>query len=309
MIDVAAWGESRGFGVESGPASVTWGLPSELVALVVAALNADLDPSGIAPGAWAVAVQRADGSVAATSSPACEAGICWARREGPHGVELLVSAFVGGVVSALPQAQLNDDFIAPQCGLPSGATQSTTPFANVSRIPPGVTATWSDTSCEPQLHAWCGPETWCDPTDAGDDLPERYLGAFDESIDAMVPSDGPLCDAMSGGLDSTFLVASLARHAAADRPIHAFVHSPDPRAHLGSKGNWDPDVFPRCRCDGAPLSAVGLASRRQRRADSTVGCGRPLSAHGWTQTPCSESCARGRGVNRMRTPRPGSRRR
>lgn len=244
MIDVAAWGESRGFGVESGPASVSWGLRSEVARCVIAALNADLDPSGIAPGAWAVAVQRADGSVVATSSPACEAGICWTRREGPQGVELLVSPFVGGVVSAPPQAQLDDDFIAQRCGLPSGATQSTTPFANVYRIPPGVTATWSDSLCEPKLHAWCGPDAWEDPTEAGNDLPERYLNAFDESIDAMVPGDGPLCATMSGGLDSTFMVASLARHATADRPIHAFVHSPDPRARLGSKGNWDPDDFP-----------------------------------------------------------------
>lgn len=244
MIDAADWGEARRFGPTEGPTAVTWGLPVESVPGVVAALNADRDPRGIAPGAWAVAVQRADGSVVATSSPAYEAGIYWARLDAPQGTDLLVSPFVGGVVSELPHARLDDDYLAERCGLATGRGRATTPFACVYRVPPGITATWSDPTREPTLGAWCGPEAWGDPTEAGNDLPARYRRAFDESIDALVPRGGPLCATMSGGLDSTFMVASLARHATVERPLHAFVHSPDPRARLASTGNVDPDDFP-----------------------------------------------------------------
>jgi hypothetical protein len=52
---------------------------------------------------------------------------------------------------------------------------------------------------------------------------------------------------MSGGLDSTFVVASLARHATADQPVRAFVHVPHPDAGLTPVGNWDPDDLDAAR--------------------------------------------------------------
>jgi asparagine synthetase B (glutamine-hydrolysing) len=72
---------------------------------------------------------------------------------------------------------------------------------------------------------------------------KMYLQAFDSSVDQMVAGDEPMCATLSGGLDSTFVVASLARLATEDRPVHAFSHRPHPDAQLRSAGHWDPDDY------------------------------------------------------------------
>lgn len=139
---------------------------------------------------------------------------------------------------------MNASFAARKLGLEPATTELFTPFRSVWRIPPGVKATWSHPLAQPQLEQWCGPNVWPDPHLDAPDLPERYLRAFDAAVDSLVPAEGPLCATMSGGLDSTFVVASLARHGSERRPIHAFTHSPHPGAGLAPRGKWDPDDYP-----------------------------------------------------------------
>lgn len=241
----ARWDEAVLLDVHPGVSRMTtWGVADATARALEAALRAGRSPSGICDGPWAVTLQCADGSVIATSSPASQAGLCWTWDEGRNLPTLIVSPFLGAVVAAGSEASLSTLFAARKMGVEPATAQLLTPFQNVWGIPPGVTATFRGPQCEPQLEQWCGPQAWGDPHLNGPDLPERYLNAFDAAVDALIPADGPLCATMSGGLDSTFVVSSLARHASARRPVHAFTHSPHPAARLAPVGNWDPDDYP-----------------------------------------------------------------
>jgi asparagine synthase (glutamine-hydrolysing) len=70
---------------------------------------------------------------------------------------------------------------------------------------------------------------------------EAYLDAFDRTIDNAMEGTQPLAATLSGGLDSSFVVASLALKTTSDRPVHAFSHRPHPDAKLSSIARWDPD--------------------------------------------------------------------
>lgn len=123
----------------------------------------------------------------------------------------------------------------------AGPSATKTPFVGIHRLPPGRTATWSNRHAEPIITTWCGPDSWAQPDVSGDDVVERYLDNFDGVIDGCVVAGEGLHAAMSGGLDSTFVVAALARHASPERPVHAYCHVPHPDARLSAQGNWDPD--------------------------------------------------------------------
>jgi hypothetical protein len=91
-------------------------------------------------------------------------------------------------------------------------------------------AVWRPGDALPTLIEWCGPETWSEPKLEGPDVVEEYRRTFDATIDDLVMPDTPIVATMSSGLDSTFVVASLVRHASVKNPIHAFCHSPLPQA-------------------------------------------------------------------------------
>lgn len=241
---LADWVESAVLTESGTPKVVAWGLDHGLATEVGRVLNAGQDPQAVASHAWAVVALRADGSVVATCSPAYQAGLCWARRSGTEGPELIIAPFLGAVVSASDGMGLDEDFAARRFGLPNRHRDSPTPFGGVGWVAPGLTATWPTAASDPHLRAWFGGEAWGEPVRGGPDVVGEYLKVFDAAVDALVPDEGPICAGMSGGLDSTFVVASLARHARPDRPIHAFVHSPLSAARLSPRGNWDPDDFP-----------------------------------------------------------------
>ncbi|MGA1555447.1 MAG: asparagine synthase-related protein [Ilumatobacteraceae bacterium] len=143
-----------------------------------------------------------------------------------------------------------------------------TPFEGIHRIPPGHRATWTSGVAAPRITPH--------PVDAdgdcsgagllGADVPARAIELFDRAIDRGVARSGggPLCAAMSGGLDSTFAVASLARHASSERPVQAFVHVPHPDARLTPIGNWDPEDLEPARsmesATGGRVAVVPIAN-------------------------------------------------
>ncbi|MEY2959086.1 MAG: hypothetical protein RLZZ01_1654 [Actinomycetota bacterium] len=136
---------------------------------------------------------------------------------------------------------MNAAAIAGFLGL--GTEPTATPFDAIHRIPAGHRATWSSVDADPRI-------VRADAEPLGDTVPllgdaavDHAVDLFERAVDIGVAraGDGPLCAAMSGGLDSTFAVASLARHADPERPVRAFVHVPHPDAGLGPLGNWDPD--------------------------------------------------------------------
>ena len=191
--------------------------------------------------------------VAVCVSPAFTGGLFWARA--PAG--LVFSDSVRELVaSAGIRVAIDPDFIRRFAVLSREMAATRTAFAEINRVVPGTTEIWdvhtpmggSAQVClgRPRTVVWCGPDAWPEPHLQGSGAPHEYLAAFDASIDDLL-DEGPLYVLMSGGLDSTFLAASLVRHATPDRPLHALCHSPDPGACLSKQGVWDPDDYPVAR--------------------------------------------------------------
>lgn len=184
--------------------------------------------SGRTEDAWARARCFADGRVQASVSRTLTAGLFWTIREGvlvmgPHLPE------VAGV-GARPDTRWLEGLITGQAD-PQG-----TPYIGVSRVLPGQTVTW--TGGQPVLGNWSGPQTWSDPWLRGESARGAYLDAFDAALDDLLVADEPVCVATSGGLDSTFVAAWLARRGV---EVNALVHVPHPGADLSPEGGWDPD--------------------------------------------------------------------
>lgn len=148
---------------------------------------------------------------------------------GPSGAERLVRSYRLGEVVEQYDRPLRLDAGAVADFVLGGVPSSATAFVGIHRVPAGFTATWTRPGADPELRR---DEV---AVDGG------YLDVFDRSVDDLVVPGEPICAAMSGGLDSTFVVASLVRHAAAGRPVVAFAHVPHPDAGLEPVADWDPD--------------------------------------------------------------------
>jgi hypothetical protein len=235
------------FGVLRCPAGApgivrVWGRPATDAERLADRLAADPAGAGIADeGAWWAAVALADGAVVACVSSTVNTGLFWTRDTRPDGtVELVLGPRLGAVVEArVAPTTLDEAFIAGFLGGPAPAER--TPYREVGCIPPGTSAIWAAPDAEPRVTEWSGPSVWPEPTVGGPGTIEQYVRTFDAAVDALVPSTGPLCATMSGGLDSTFVVASLVRHATPERPVVAFTHVPHPDAGLVPLATWDPD--------------------------------------------------------------------
>lgn len=221
----------------------TWG-ESVDIGGIVRRLSHGADPGADTARPWAAVVQRADGTVAATASMTVGAGLFFSRVEDASGSRLVIGPSLGAVVRARRRmAEMSADFLRARLG--SGQLRpDQLPYRDVHRLPPGTTAHWRSIADDPVLHQWCGPRAWPPPEVDGPEVIETYLRVFDAAVDELVVEGEPLCATLSGGLDSSFLVASLLRHATPTRPVHAYVHSPLPEAGLRPRGTWDPDDFP-----------------------------------------------------------------
>lgn len=179
--------------------------------------------------------------MAAAVSPAFLGGLFWAW--GSDG--LLFADNVRELVAALaPNVHLDPDFVRRFATIPFGVPGETTPFREIRRIRPGTTAMWAaETPSTPTTVEWCGLQSWGEPTVEGSGVLERYRATFDAGVDELLERS-PIYTQMSGGLDSTFVAASLVRHATPDNPVHALCHSPLPQAGLRAVSGWDPDDYP-----------------------------------------------------------------
>ena len=193
---------------------------------------------------WAVAKQGKDGSVTATASTLLEGGLFWSIDENVGGTRLILGTSPGDVVRARTQATTLDEPYVRTFAMLSPASEQT-PYAEVKRLRPGVTAHWPRPGSAPRQTEWSGPSTWpVVPKAEGPDVQGTYLANFDAVVSEMTAAGDPIAAAMSGGLDSSFVVAALAMQTTPDRPVHAFSHAPHPDAQLEPSGDWDPDDSP-----------------------------------------------------------------
>jgi asparagine synthase (glutamine-hydrolysing) len=229
-------------GVEA-PRAYAWGEPTD-VAEIAEYLRWGSDPVAATARPWAAVVHRSDDAVVATCSMTVAGGLFYTRVEGESGPRLVIGPSLGAVVRSVGRsAKLCPDFLQARLG-EEELRPDQLPYLGVRRLPPGTSALWRSVAVDPVLHQWCGPDAWVGPEIDGLQVIDAYRRIFDAAVDELVVEGEPICATLSGGLDSSFLVASLLRHATPTRPVHAFVHSPLPEAGLRPRGNWDPDDHP-----------------------------------------------------------------
>lgn len=90
-----------------------------------------------------------------------------------------------------------------------------TPFRGVQKLPPAHTLTWRDGQTT-QRRYWDLPRAYADPTP---DIEAKVREWLDDSVSAHLESDVPVAAFLSGGLDSSAVVSSMAT---ANGTPHAF---------------------------------------------------------------------------------------
>ncbi|MFI0431907.1 MAG: asparagine synthase-related protein [Candidatus Nanopelagicales bacterium] len=236
--DVLRVGLAAGTPLEWG-----WSPDGESWRSAAAALATGDDPVGAPDAPWTVVRRRGD-SLAAAVNATAQGGLYWSIDQCGGNEHLLFSNSLKALVRARrSRTTLNADYLRSYA-VSAGSAQGS-PFVEVHRIAPGTTAVWHPGVHTPQISVWCGPEAWPEPDLSGPQVPGMYLRTFDSTIDELVGSSStPLAAAVSGGLDSTFMAASLARHCSKSNPLLAFCHSPDPDAQLGPFATFDPNDYP-----------------------------------------------------------------
>lgn len=221
---------------------VTWGVTGTARDRLVQALVRSDDPLGAPEGPWAAVIRRPNGAIAATASPTLPGGLTWTIDSSRTGdKQLVIGHDVGAVVRARSyRTELDGGWLRARL---SGFLRSegTTPYQDVHHLPFGMTAVWQPGSTTPRINEWFGPRTMPDPSLRGPDVESTYIATFDDVIDELTDPGRPIAATLSGGLDSSFVVASLVRNATPDNPVHCYTHSPHPDAGLTPVGNWDPD--------------------------------------------------------------------
>lgn len=193
--------------------------------------------SGAPDVPWALVLRREDGVTLAAASTMLRSGLFYTHRTVPER-QLLVATNPGALVSeAAKPGELDEDFVRSQAAMTVDARR--TPFKGISRLPPGSTLCWRESGT--QEVDWLTPNTLDSPTLRGDRAIRRFRQSIDSVLSDLLPRSGTLVAQMSGGLDSTFVVASLARLTDANNPVHAFVHAPVHEAACRTEGIWDAD--------------------------------------------------------------------
>lgn len=222
-----------------------WGLSTEDSQAAISCLN-DTTPATGPDTPWAAVSLRPDGGISATASTLFFSGLYWSIEDRPQGPCLIVSDSPSRIVEErFTGTSLDDEYLRSLLLLRPAAEGS--PYREIRRIRPGTTAAWRPGDRDPSISEWCGPSTWLTPHLEGPETVGAYRRVFDATVDRLVDQDAPLVATMSSGLDSTFVVSSLVRHATKANPVHAFCHSPIPETRLSPGMRGVLDEYPIAR--------------------------------------------------------------
>ena len=215
------------------------------------------DPGG--PDVPWIAVARfgSDG-LAAAASMMMPSGLFWSVASD----ELVVSS---DPVSATTDHTLDPQYVRDYV---AGKTRPVTAaFVGVRRANAGSTVTWATPTSPVGSHVWCGPSVWSQPSLDGPAAMTTYLEVFDAVIADLARRSGPLVTTVSGGLDSTFVAASLVR--SSDGPVRGLTYAPVPDAMVYAEAD---------ESGLAKLMANAYPGRLTVERVENVGLVRPLTA-------------------------------
>lgn len=242
-VDTAPWADSPS---STRPHAVVAGIVthSESERLAQELLTRDDPDTAVRDLPWAAVVKRPDGSIAAAASTMLMSGLFYA-----------IDSRMRLVVASDPVSCA--DRVGGYRGLDSDYLQSfalsesdphRTAIDGIHRLPPGMTLRWSPDGRSPIRVDWVRQVAPDGPTlDDPDQITAEYLRRFDAVTAELSRRTDRLPATVSGGLDSTFMAASLAITAPAGRVIEGYCHDPLPAARVRPRGRFDPDDLQRAR--------------------------------------------------------------
>ena len=220
--------------VQHGPGA------ADLTALVGWLMGGCAAPVPVRQGFVAVLVHL-DGRVVAASSSRTELTALYTYDAGrlivaTHPRDLLVTL---GRRPALSVAKLADLVALHD-------DPSSTVYDGVQRLPVGHLMRWRPEQPEPQVTRWYSPsvvpDVGIDPASA----PALMRDVVRSAVAASLPVAGDVAATLSGGLDSSMVVATAARLLGPQRRmVHTCTHVPLPG--VASAGMWEPDDGPYAR--------------------------------------------------------------
>lgn len=125
------------------------------------------------------------------------------------------------------------------------ADPSRTPYDGLRRLLPGQSLT-VDSRGRTSISSSVGPDSWPEPDLEGADAVAAFRDAFGAAVSRIAAECSVLTTELSGGLDSTFMVATMAGHVGPGRKIHSFVAVPAREAEL-PETDWVVDDSPAAR--------------------------------------------------------------
>jgi asparagine synthase (glutamine-hydrolysing) len=202
---------------------------------------------------FVAALVRPDGSLLAASGSRWEQSLFYAVADG----RLLLATHPRELVRALPRPPALD--VAKLVDLVAlyDAPESTV-FEGVRRLPLGHLLERAP-GRPPSVRRWFAPDPTEDRGISPHEAPILMREAVRSAVEASLPAIGDVGATLSGGLDSTMVVATASGLLApAGRGIHAMTHVPLPGAPQPA-GSWEPDDGPYAEEVARSLSGVSWA--------------------------------------------------
>lgn len=207
------------FGLE--PASATW------ATFLRRLVDGVCPPSELrTPQPWAFVGTYGQEDLVAVASIGLASGLFYCQTDGPTA-SLVIGLDTRSVAEATPdRGGIDPSFLHDF--LHRSPDVTATPLSNVRRLVPGTYLRWRIGE-QPEIRRWWPVEQ---PDrgrfSRGTQACQRYIEVFDATVSELMAASRPLAAELSGGLDSTFMLASLARQSVDAESIHAYTYRPVP---------------------------------------------------------------------------------
>ena len=206
--------------------------------LIVRRLLVSDDPDRTAQDLpWAAVAFRSNGDVAATTSSMFSSGIFYLAANGHASSRCFALATDPKSLAAIAAQPLRVDAEGLRTFVLMNLRPDQTPISGVARACPGDTVVWRSATGMIHIRPWLAPTLLPQPNRSGSGVVDQYVRAFDRVVRTLLERTGPIVATVSGGLDSSFMAASLMKCASTDTVVSGYCHTPLSAARLQSS-SW-----------------------------------------------------------------------